>query len=225
MEKPTSKYYAALTGDIVRSSRMTPEQFQSVKETLKKAVAQLDWVKTQSGQPAVTGTIDFYRGDGWQLLLNDPRTALRVCLYLCARLKADCTAQTRIAVGIGTVSKIEPNAISTSTGQAFELSGSALDDLKPLKRMTLAFPYYTENKYDSLISVFELCDAICQKWTPKQSEAVSWALQGFNQSEIAEKVNPPVKPQSVGQQLKSACWHAIEPALKRAENMEFNFLE
>jgi hypothetical protein len=220
MMKNDSPLYAVLTGDLVKSSRLPAEDFHAVKDGLKNAVRQLNGVIEDNSPGLVKGSIDFYRGDGWQLLLTRPAYALRACLYLRACLKAHTGIDTRISVGVGEVSHIDPKNISQSIGKAFELSGKGLDDLKSLKRMTIAFPYYMDSRNSNLVSVFELCDAIVQKWTEKQAEAVSWALQGLNQSEIAEKFSPPIKQQSVGLQLKSASWHALQAALERTEEQE-----
>lgn len=220
MMKNDSPLYAVLTGDLVKSSKLPAEDFHSVKDCLKKAVRQLNGLIEDNSPGLVKGSIDFYRGDGWQLLLTRPAYALRACLYLRACLKAHTGIDTRISVGVGEVSHIDPKNISQSIGKAFELSGKGLDDLKSLKRMTIAFPYYMDSRNSNLVSVFELCDAIVQKWTKKQAEAVSWALQGLSQSEIAENMKPSITSQSAGKHLRSAGWFAIEWAIKRAEDEE-----
>lgn len=214
------KLYAVLTGDLVKSSKLDSDEFQSVKDCLKKAVEKLDGLIKSIPQKLVKGEIDFYRGDGWQLLLTQPKYALRACLFLRAYLKAHSKGDTRISVGIGRVDHIDPRQISLSTGKAFEISGKTLDELKTRRQMTAAFPYYMEGKYDNLISVFELCDVIIQGWTEKQAEAISWALHGLNQSQIAEKIDPGIKPQNVGKHLREAGWYALEWVLKRTEELD-----
>lgn len=217
MKESSDKLFAVLTGDIVKSGKLSPDELQAVKNSLEKAVKKLDQLAQADNKPIVQGTIDFYRGDGWQLLLSFPKYSLRTALFLRAFLKMHNNIDTRISVGIGPVSSINHHQISQSIGTAFELSGNALDDLKTRKRMIIAFPYYMEGKHDSLISVVELCDAIVQKWTAKQAEAISWALRGLTQDEIADKFHPSIKSQSVGKHLRSACWYALEPALERTE--------
>jgi len=218
MDQSEEKLYAVLTGDIVKSSKLSADGLQAVKHSLREAVRDLNLLP-EDKQPIVEGTIDFYRGDGWQLLLTCPEYALRAALFLRARLMmTHPKTDTRISVGIGPVAHVSSDNVSQSIGKAFELSGNAMDTLKARTRMTIAFPYYMEDKYVHLVSVFELSDAIVQKWTHKQAEAASWALRGLSQAEIAAKFNPPITSQAVGKFLRTACWHALEAVLERIEN-------
>jgi hypothetical protein len=214
MGKSDDKLYAVLTGDIVGSSRLSVKEFKSVKDCLKEASREMDNL-CKSADSLVIGDIDFYRGDGWQLLFAQPRYVLRGCLFLRAYLRAYCDADTRIAVGIGEVEHIDRNRISQSTGAAFQLSGSALDKLKRRRRMTIVLSDKQAGKNFLLASVFELSDAIVQGWTQKQAETMLWALKGYKQVEIAEKQGK--KQQSVGESLNFSGWYAIEPVLEQLE--------
>lgn len=69
-----------------------------------------------------------FRGDGWQVLLPDAGTALRCALHLTAALAASGTAlRTRVAIGLGTVTRPGTRDLSDAAGPAFERSGRALD--------------------------------------------------------------------------------------------------
>lgn len=215
MESYDKQLYAVLSGDLVRSGKLKSDELSSAKDCLKKAVGQLDKLPKDSDK-LVKGTIDFYRGDGWQLLLTQPKYAFRACLFIRSYLKADTKADTRIAVGIGEVSLINEKSISQSIGKAFEVSGLALDKLKGRKRMTLACPYFMEDRFDSLSSVLELSDAIIQKWTQNQAEAISWALRGCKGIEISSKMK--LKDKDGGtKHLRAAGWYAFESVLDRIE--------
>lgn len=214
MGQSDNKQYAVLTGDIVGSSRLSVKDFKSVKDCLKEASREMDNL-CKSADSLVIGDIDFYRGDGWQLLLGQPRYVLRGCLFLRAYLRAYCDADTRIAVGIGEVEHIDRNRISQSTGAAFQLSGEALDKLKRRRRMTIALSDKHSGKTSESVPIFELSDAIVQRWTEKQAETMLWALKGYKQVEIAEKQGK--KQQSVGESLNFSGWYAIEPVLEQLE--------
>lgn len=221
MDQYQDKIYAVLTGDLIKSSKLSANEFHSVKECLRKAAGKLNKLPKNNPGKVTKGKIDFYRGDGWQLLLTEPKYALRSCLFLRAYLKAHSNADTRISVGVGEISNLNVTNISQSTGKAFELSGTALDELKARKRMTIAFPYYMKGKYDSLISVFELSDAIAQRWTSRQAEAMSLALSGYKQYEITKKLNS----KAVGKTLRTSGWYAVESVLERTEkwtDIDFN---
>jgi hypothetical protein len=216
MDKNSNRMYAVLTGDIVESGKLPGKQFQEAKDCLKKASVQLNTLVSDI-KGLVKGNIDFYRGDSWQLLLTEPQYALRACLYMRAYLKADGDVDTRVSAGIGPVSTLNIKNISQSTGEAFELSGTALDKLKGRKRMTVSLPYYLEEKSIPLISVYELCDVLVQKWTQKQAEAVSWALEGKKQEQVAEKMKPAITSQNAGKHLRASGWYALESVLERTE--------
>ncbi len=74
-----------------------------------------------------------YRGDGWQVYLEDPGIALSSVLYICAGLRATGCLESRIALGLGN----EPNALHRNAlsfvpqpSRAPELS-NALRNLAP----------------------------------------------------------------------------------------------
>ncbi len=220
MDKSKKDIYAVLTGDLVRSSRLEQKQFEAAKECLTRATKTLDTLAGDNTAGLVKGGVDFYRGDGWQLLLTGPKYALRACLFIRAYLRAHAGVDTRISAGVGTVSHIDTRKISASTGKAFELSGTALDKLKGRRRMTISLPYYLEEANVYYPCVYELCDAVIQRWTQAQAEKLCWALQGLNLEEIAVKLKPPIKPASVGGQLRSAGWYAVESVLEKLENKQ-----
>lgn len=205
------KIYAALTGDIIKSSKLSPQQLEEVRKTLNRAIKTLEKALDKK---FLIGDIDFYRGDGWQLLLDDPALSLRTALFLRAALISTGLCDTRISVGVGTVDSIDKKKISKSTGMAFEFSGTGLDRLTKRSFMIVS-GILTPQKLE--ISVFELCDAIVQNWTKRQTEAVFWALQGLDHSQIAENMRPLTKRQTVTRMLNGAHWFQIEETLIRYE--------
>src|SRR5688572_19404575 len=97
------KKYAVLTGDVVGSSRFEPADLKALMQRLRKGAE--DFSKVFPG--VVRGRLDVFSGDGWQLLLEDWRMALRAALFLRAvvrseRLKAD----TRVAIGVGRIDQV-----------------------------------------------------------------------------------------------------------------------
>ena len=88
---------AVLTGDIIRSTRRSPEALDAAMATLAAAAAAMSaW---DGGRPA---RFTRFRGDGWQCLAPAAGLALRAVLFLRANLRAlDRDADTRVSVGIG----------------------------------------------------------------------------------------------------------------------------
>ncbi|HKJ89198.1 MAG TPA: hypothetical protein VKA48_11915, partial [Gammaproteobacteria bacterium] len=94
--------YAVLTGDLVRSSTLSADELQRVQDGLRTAARELA-VASWAADSLVVGELDLFRGDSWQLLLRRPGPALRAALFLRSTLLAQGIADTRIAIGHGTV--------------------------------------------------------------------------------------------------------------------------
>jgi hypothetical protein len=206
-------WYAVLTGDIVRSTDLSTKELRAVQTHLEKCSRDLD--KVRDG--LLRGSIDFYRGDGWQLLLTAPALALRAALLLRAELIAFKKVDTRISIGVGAVRGVVGRRMSQSTGEAFQRSGQALEDTKRRDRLTISLPEGDREDQMWLSVILCLCDALVQRWTSRQAQAVSGALRSLTQAEIATRCEPRVTQQSVAKALRAADWYAIEAALERFE--------
>jgi hypothetical protein len=204
------KTYAVLTGDIIKSSRFSPDQ---LREQRKELCVAMERLQEAMGEDIMIGQIDFFRGDGWQLLLSSPAFALRSCLILRAALLMS-GSDTRISVGVGTVDSIDREHISRSVGEAFEISGAGLDVLK--KRDYLMINGDLES-LKLIKSVFSLCDALVQRFTQRQAEAVYWILQKMCHNSIGQALKPSIKRSSVAKLLADSGWLQIEKALKVIE--------
>jgi len=69
--------YAVLTGDLVRSSKLTATQSKHAMEELRTAAEAFCEVYPES----IVGRLDTFRHDSWQLLLTRPELALRAALF------------------------------------------------------------------------------------------------------------------------------------------------
>tara|TARA_R100000027_G_scaffold52103_1_gene40773 strand:- start:3618 stop:4268 length:651 start_codon:yes stop_codon:yes gene_type:complete len=203
--------YAVLTGDLVRSSSLIPSELEESRAQLIRGVESLrGWSKD-----LVVGQAEFFRGDSWQLLLADPSFALRTALFLRATMIMGNKTDTRIGIGIGSASSINPERISLSTGDAFEASGIALDAMSPKVKLTLRIASSSPSKPSLLSVVTELCDALIGECTARQSEILRWVLSPNRPThkEIANQLTPPVTQQVVSRSLKSAHWNALQIAV------------
>ena len=123
------RLHAVLTGDLIRSTSLPPRQADAAMFALENAAD--EWV----------GDLHFtrFRGDGWQILLDRPQSALRLALYMTAALAAAETGlATRIAIGFGTVARLRAGDLSGATGSAFTRSGRALDHMPRNRRWAVA---------------------------------------------------------------------------------------
>ena len=207
--------YAVLTGDFIKSSQLSATELDAVKSTLRNAVdAVKGWKRN-----LVKGKLAFFRGDSWQLLLTDPALALRVAIYLRARLIGGGLADSRIAVGIGSVKNLSVSDISQSTGEAFSLSGEQLDSMKDPARLTCVVSPSVPETAALIPIVVSLCDALISEWTQRQAEIVSLAAAPapVTQVEMGNALEKPVSQQFIAKSLKGSQWRAIEKALSEVE--------
>lgn len=126
---PQDHIHAVLTGDLIRSTRLPPQQADAAISALEHAARR--W----------QGNLHFtrFRGDGWQILLEQPQSALRIALYMTAALAAaDTGLTTRLAIGFGTVARLREGDLSGATGTAFTRSGRALDHMPRTTRWAVA---------------------------------------------------------------------------------------
>ena len=209
------KYRAVLTGDIIHSSRLLPTQMKSVRLSLTDAVN----VVTRWKRSLVKGKVEFFRGDGWQLLLTDPAMALRVAIFLRASLLAGGVADSRIAIGLGEGEKTPSKKVAFLTGQAFVLSGHALDQMAQYWRMTVEIPKTADSFSDWLRVIGHLCDSLISQWTRRQAQIARLALDPREPEfeTVAQLLRPAVSKQAVAKGLKGAHWHVIRETINQFE--------
>ena len=211
-----------MTGDIIDSTRLSQAGLERVRQLLQQAAEAF----CASYGGTVEARLDFYRGDAWQLLLTEQRLALRLSLYLRARLRAELEADTRVAVGLGTVEAIDRDRLSRSTGEAFTLSGRALDAMTGYFDMTAALPPRAGVLGDWLPAVFHLCSDMVRGWTRRQAEisAVALLMPDATHEQIAGTLRPKVTKQTVTASLSGANWRALQEALTTFETTQWTKL-
>jgi hypothetical protein len=217
--KPAATF-AVLTGDIIQSSRLSTGELEQVHQTLRDAVQQIKSWK----RGLVKGKVSLFRGDSWQFLLADPAYALRAAVYLRACMIASGLADTRVAVGIGSVENLHSRDVTRSTGEAFSLSGSALDGMKDPARLVLAVADSPMRPSGLVAVIGKLCDALISEWTQRQAEIAGYALHPSEpiHEEIASKVEPVVSRQQISKALSGAHWPAIRQAVQEWERATEN---
>lgn len=209
------KYFAVLTGDIIKSSLLSKSNLDAVFSTLLNAAEVVKGWK----RGLVKGNPEFFRGDTWQLLLKNPALAMRVGIFLRASLLAEGKADSRISIGMGKVENISLKRISLSRGEAFFLSGHGLDSMTLYSNMTIVVPKSARPLSEWLAVVGHLCDSLIGQWTKRQAEIVSVALapREPTHEEIAQRLNPTVSKQAVTKALNGANWYAIREAIHQFE--------
>lgn len=216
-----AEFYAVLTGDLVRSGTRDARGLAAAQRVLQEGaetVRRCAWGE----QAGLVGALEIFRGDAWQLVLGGPAWALRSALCLRAALLVSGHGDTRVAIGIDRVARLERRRPSRSSGPAFERSGHALDGLPRRFRMALdAAPEYTAAA-PWLDVVAHLCDAVVRRWRGRQAEVSRLAMlhPGISHEALGRLLRPAVSQQAVSKTLSGAGWPALAETLARLETGE-----
>lgn len=210
--------YAVLTGDLVRSGGRPAAALGAAQAALQAAAGRLERAPWgESAAPA--GPLEIFRGDAWQLVLGGPRWALRSALCLRASLLAGGHGDTRIAIGIDRIGRLDTERPSRSTGPAFERSGRALDTMPRRFRMALDVDpaRFPDARWQALAA--HLCDAVVRRWRGRQAEAIRLALlyPDDTHAALAQRLRPAVSQQAVSKALAGAGWAAMAELLAMLE--------
>jgi hypothetical protein len=224
MNDPLNNECAVLTGDIVNSSILEPHERQNLFEAFPKISAML----RERYPDEVNTTISNFRGDGWQLIVNNPSKSLEISLFIRTYLRfaiTDKKIDSRIAIGFGQVDFVPAGNVSAGYGSAYTVSGHQLEALSVNQRMALGFSTNEQPLINSAaIILVELMDAIITSWGPSQCQAVFWALQGFTQTQIAKRWLPTsIKQPSVSNNINRSAWPTIKRGLTFYEEVIENF--
>jgi|SRR5690606_37769620 len=158
---------SVLTGDIIKSrSIKNPEVWLS---TLKKALTlccknSSDW--------------EIYRGDSFQLELENVAESLKAAIYIKACIKTLKGLDVRIAIGIGEKS-FTGKTVVESNGQAFQFSGETLESLKK-EKINLKIKTTDEPLNHELNLYFKLALTIMDHWTVNSAEIVKLFIEQPN---------------------------------------------
>ncbi|MFV0270149.1 MAG: hypothetical protein ACK5HZ_00445 [Macellibacteroides fermentans] len=158
-----------ITGDLVNSTDIAVQWRSTVKESLNAVLTDM--------VPLTTAKLEIYRGDSFQVLVDQVEHVLSVAIALRTKLRAttpeNCEIwDARVSIGIGEVT-YESETIVTSDGEAFRLSGRSFDQLGK-KRLALVSPWNNFNEAIDLNTRF--ADDIISSLTTKQARVVYHSL-------------------------------------------------
>ena len=189
---------AVLTGDIILSKTIGDKAF--LIKTLQKVFTDL------AQQFTFDNPFDLYRGDSFQALLSNPKEALRIVFLIRLALRKANLWDARIGIGVGSVS-FQQQDIRISNGEAFELSGKALEEIKnSTQRISIKTSNIDLNKQFNVMSL--LSDAISKRWSKKTAEVLYIKLlNNRTQKEVAKELH--ISQSAVQQRMAAADFNAI----------------
>ncbi len=194
LEQP--KKIAVLTGDLVNSTALGTEKITAAFGVLEKcAQLQRSWMGAH---------LHFtrHRGDGWQVVLEQPKMALRSALAFRAALRAEDKAfDSYIGIAEGEITTEISEDLNHETAEVFVRSGEVLEDLKATKTPVRML----HDSLGAMDAAIILGDQIFQHWTQAQAKAMVLALgpdDPITFTEIAERLGK--SRQAVTKTLKAA---------------------
>ena len=193
-----SELIAILTADVVDSRKIPQKDLSLLFEIFNQEI--VGKLKLRKG------TFEFFRGDSFQGKVPIEES-LRIALLWRSAFKSR-QQDIRLAVGIGRMSY---NAKSTavSGGEAFELSGSYLDDLKLQQESRMGIVSTDERLNICMQTSCILAEAIISRWSDIGAETIyNMLLQNNNQDSLALRFG--VTQPAIHKRLQAANWPAIK---------------
>jgi hypothetical protein len=211
----TGTVCGVITGDIVGSTDLNPEDRRELYDIMREAGHLVE----EHFADAIALPVDIFAGDTWQILVSDPPMTLRVAMFYRSVIRSqmnrdgrDRKLDTRLVMAIGPIDFVPAERTSEGEGVAFRLSGRGLKEMKKYVRMSFRCP--DDQRQSIWNAVAGLLDAIVYgQWTAARARAVTGALLGWPQDQIAELWPQTIKQASVSKHLRDASWPAVEQTL------------
>ncbi|MCH6198288.1 hypothetical protein MMU07_01750 [Aquiflexum sp. LQ15W] len=175
---------AVITGDIIDSRKLANQQ---------------DWLMPLetlfNGWGSKNDTWEIFRGDSFQLEMNNPLIALYKAMLIKATLKSIKSSENqkryahidvRMSIGIGEREQ-DSGSIGTRTGSAYINSGEAFEQLKAKgQNLMVKTPWMDFDKDMNLM--LKLALIVMDNWSGNSAEIMKIALEkpGLKQAEIGE---------------------------------------
>jgi len=179
------KLKGVITGDIISSTTIKPEWRQSLLDSMERLVVEFNQFCPVK--------IEFFRGDSFQLLVDNPLEGLRIAVLLRAGLKKQTPSDSnqqwdaRMALGIGSIDYSSEQVV-ISDGEAFHFSGWAFDKLGK-RKLAVRTPWKVVN--EELVLSTSFADDIISDWSNAQAQVAFLAFMQPNmpQKELAVVLN------------------------------------
>lgn len=204
-----------ITGDIVNSTAIEPQNKQKLIESIQTLATELQAISQLK--------LEIFRGDSFQLLVDEPSESLRIAILLRAGLQMNTPTPSgtkwdaRVALGIGTISYEAENVV-TSDGEAFHNSGWQFDDLGK-SRLGIRTPWLEVNNELDVSTPF--ADEIITSWSTSQAQTIYHAIaSNKTQKEIAAQLA--TSPQNVSKLLNAAKEQLLRRYIDRFKQLIIN---
>jgi hypothetical protein len=171
------KLVAVLTGDIVqsRSFKNTASWLKSLKSVLE-------------GYGPSPKNWQVYRGDSFQLELEEAAESLTAALRIKAAMRSFKGLDVRLSIGIGS-KDYSSKLVTESNGEAFVNSGDGFEALKKIRRrMIVTTPWEDFNREINIMIM--LASIAMDNWTVNSAEFMLLSIDNMklSQKELGDKI-------------------------------------
>lgn len=199
------------TGDLVNSTQLTKAKLSAAFDVLQSCAEKAaEW-------HGAALQFTRHRGDGWQVILKEPKYALRTALYFRASLKAlGSEFDTYIGMATGPAKHDTGEDLNSRNEAVFVRSGLFLDEIKSTSDYD---PKLATEGTATYASTVTLADYLSSNWTPPQSETVANMLPPKSDTSFTELAKILGKSrQVVTKSLHAAGYQYIFVALDQLED-------
>ncbi len=211
------KIKGVITGDIIESSAIQIKYRDFLLESIRRIADELNVIEPLK--------IEFFRGDSFQMVINNPENAMLIAILLRAGLKSHTPKEcpkpwdARLSLGIGSISYHADNIV-LSDGEAFQYSGRELDEIG--KRRLIVKTRWSDVNDELQVST-AFADDVISSWSASQSQAAYQVLlYNTAQKEIANKLQK--SAQNISKLLGAAKVNLVQMFLDRYYNLISNLL-
>ncbi len=218
-------YYSVISGDIVSSTGLHPEDRQLVAENLNILLENLEEEFNVYGR--------IIKGDYLECVIPNASEGLRVALAIKSfvkaipvklktyksednRIKQFKTHGIRLAIGYGELTRFEPKE-GVIDGEAIYLSGREIsgETTYNKERIVIKNTLFFASKNETLNKNFQpllaLLDVLLSKATSRQCEVLYLKLMNNQEDKIAKRLG--IGQSAVNQHSTSVGWNAIDEAV------------
>lgn len=212
------KIKGVITGDIIESSAIQIKYRDFLLESIRRIANELNVIEPL--------TIEFFRGDSFQMVINNPENAMLIAILLRAGLKSHTPKEckkpwdARLSLGVGSISYHADNIV-LSDGEAFQYSGRELDEIGKRRLIVKTrWPYVNEELQVSTA----FADDVVSSWSVSQSQASYQALlYNTSQKDIANKLQK--SAQNISKLLGAAKVNLVQMYIDRYHKLISNLLK
>ncbi|ASM54590.1 MULTISPECIES: hypothetical protein [Pseudoalteromonas] len=189
-----------ISGDIIKSQTIPQQQYDAMLYQLEQSLRSITTQRTHW---------NIYRGDAFQLQLNNPEQLFKTAILVYLHLKAS-GYELRQSMALGKIDNPRSD-IKTATGSAFTLSGQGLDKIAN-QRFIINI---AEQQLDESLSLnLAFVDVLLTKITLKQANALYVYLTKADNSHAAVAKELKTSRENVTKLLNLAHYQLIERFIK-----------